>query len=121
MIPVSEAIAVVREKSAPLEVERVEIADAAGRVLAEDVLADTDLPPFDRAQMDGYAVRSADLRELPARLRVVGEAAAGRGWRGGMSEGEAVRIMTGAPLAAGADGVPQGELTRESADGATGE
>src|SRR3989440_1594463 len=118
MIPVSEAIAVVREKSAPLEVERVEIADAAGRVLAEDVLADTALPPFDRAQMDGYAVRSADLRALPARLRVVGEAAAGRGWRGVIRKGEAVRIMTGAPLPAGADGVQQVELTRESEDGA---
>ena len=119
MIPVSEAIGIVQEKSALLEVERVTLADAAGRVLAEDVLADTDLPPFDRAQMDGYAVRSADLRELPARLRVVGEAAAGRGWRGVMSKGEAVRIMTGAPLPAGADGVQQVELTRESEDGAT--
>ena len=118
MIPVSEAIGIVREKSAPLEVERVEIADAVGRILAEDVYADCDLPPFDRAQMDGYAVRSADLRELPARLRVVGEAAAGRGWRGVISKGEAVRIMTGAPLPAGADGVQQVELTREHEDGA---
>src|SRR3989440_3973147 len=118
MIPVSEAIGIVREKSALLEVERVGIADAAGRVLAEDVLADTALPPFDRAQMDGYAVRSADLRALPARLRVVGEAAAGRGWRGVIRKGEAVRIMTGAPLPAGADGVQQVELTRESEDGA---
>src|SRR5256714_15668854 len=115
MIPVSEAIAVVREKSAPLEVERVEIADAAGRVLAEDVLADTDLPPFDRAQMDGYAVRSADLRELPARLRVVGEAAAGRGWRGGMRKGEAAGILKGGPPPAGADGGPQGEWSRATA------
>src|SRR5438045_7444972 len=119
MIPVSEAIGIVREKSALLEVERVTLADALGRGLAEDVWADTDLPPFDRAQMDGYAVRSADLREVPARLRVVGEAAAGRGWRGVLKEGEALRIMTGAPLPAGADGVQQVELTRESEDGAT--
>ena len=118
MIPVSEAIGIVREKTAPLEVERVEIADAAGRVLAEDVLADTDLPPFDRAQMDGYAVRSEDFAAGGgARLRVVGEAAAGRGWRGVVRRGEAVRIMTGAPLPAGADGVQQVELTRESEDG----
>src|SRR5947199_57436 len=119
MIPVSEAIGIVREKTAPLEVERVEIADAVGRILAEDVFADCDLPPFDRAQMDGYAVRSADLRELPARLRVVGEAAAGRGWRGAIRKGEAVRIMTGAPLPAGADAVEQVELTREAEDGST--
>src|SRR5438067_74043 len=118
MIPVSEAIGIVREKTAPLEVERVEIADAMGRILAEDVYADCDLPPFDRAQMDGYAVRSEDLREVPARLRVVGEAAAGRGWRGVIGKGEAVRIMTGAPLPAGADGVQQVELTREHEDGA---
>src|SRR2546423_862439 len=113
MIPVSEAIAIVREKAGPLEVERVALAEAAGRVLAEDVFADCDLPPFDRAQMDGYAVRSEDLREVPARLRVVGEAAAGRGWRGVIRKGEAVRIMTGAPLPAGAGGGQQGEPTRE--------
>src|SRR5947209_12067812 len=113
MISVSEAIGIVREKTALLEVERVTLADALGRVLAEDVLADTDLPPFDRAQMDGYAVRSADLRALPARLRVVGEAAAGRGWRGVMSKGEAGRIMTGASVPAGADGVQQVELPRD--------
>jgi molybdopterin molybdotransferase len=88
-------------------------------VLALDVFADTDLPPFDRAQMDGYAVRSADLRETPARLRVVGEAAAGSGWRGTLQTGEAVRIMTGAPLPAGADSVQQVELTRESEGGRT--
>src|SRR5947208_5363618 len=117
MIPVSEAIGIVREKTAPLEVERVEIADAVGRVLAEDVFADTDLPPFDRAQMDGYAVRSADLREVPARLRVVGEAAAGSGWRGRLQTGEAVRIMTGAPLPVGADSVQQVEVTREEEEG----
>src|SRR5256714_10672401 len=117
MIPVSEAIAIVREKAGPLEVERVALAEAAGRVLAEDVFADCDLPPFDRAQMDGYAVRSEDLREVPARLRVVGEAAAGRGWRGVIRKGEAGRIMTGAPLPPGAGGGPQGGPTRESEDG----
>src|ERR671931_192466 len=118
MIPVAEAVRVVIEKTAPLGAERVPLADAAGRVLAEDVFADSDLPPFDRAQMDGYAVRSEDLRGVPARLRVVGEAAAGRGWRGVIQKGEAVRIMTGAPLPAGADGVQQVELTREAEDGA---
>ena len=68
--------------------------------------------------MDGYAVRSEDLREVPARLRVVGEAAAGRGWRGSLRAGEAVRIMTGAPLPAGADCVQQVEVTRELEGGA---
>jgi molybdopterin molybdotransferase len=117
MIPVSEAIRVVLGEARPLEVERVALEDAPGRVLAEEVFADTDLPPFDRAQMDGYAVRSEDLREVPARLRVVGEAAAGLGWRGRLGGGEAVRIMTGAPLPEGADSVQQVEVTRESEDG----
>jgi molybdenum cofactor synthesis domain-containing protein len=94
------------------------LGEALGRVLSSDVFADTDLPPFDRAQMDGYAVRSADLREVPARLRVVGEAAAGSGWRGTLQTGEAVRIMTGAPLPLGADSVQQVEVTREEENGA---
>ncbi|HYP53958.1 MAG TPA: gephyrin-like molybdotransferase Glp, partial [Pyrinomonadaceae bacterium] len=117
MIPVSEAVRVVLERTEVLEVERVALADAAGRVLAEDITADTDLPPFDRAQMDGYAVRSEDLREVPARLRVVGEAAAGSGWRGTLRAGEAVRIMTGAPLPDGADSVQQVEVTSEEDGG----
>jgi molybdopterin molybdotransferase len=118
MIPVPEAVRIVCEKAAQLEVVRVPLADALGHTLAEDVFADCDLPPFDRAQMDGYAVRSEDFdARVPARLRVVGEAAAGRGWRGEVQKGEAVRIMTGAPLPAGADGVQQVELTRETDEG----
>src|SRR5690349_12981649 len=117
MISVPEAIRIILEKTATLSTESVALADALGRVLAEDVAADTDLPPFDRAQMDGYAVRSEDLRETPARLHVVGEAAAGKGWRGTLKSGEAVRIMTGAPLPSGADSVQQVEVTRESEDG----
>jgi molybdenum cofactor synthesis domain-containing protein len=118
MISVSEAIGIVVEKASALGVERVPLDEAQGRVLASEVYADTDLPPFDRAQMDGYAVRSKDLRETPARLRVVGEAAAGSGWRGTLGAREAVRIMTGAPLPAGADSVQQVEVTRELEDGA---
>jgi molybdenum cofactor synthesis domain-containing protein len=118
MISIDEAIRIVQEQTPVLSVERVALAHSLGRVLAEDVRADTDLPPFDRAQMDGYAVRSADTSELPARLRLVGEAAAGRGWDGVLQPGEAVRIMTGAPLPAGADSVQQVEVTRELEAGA---
>jgi len=117
MIPVSEAVRMVLGVARPLAAERVPVEEALGRVLAEDAAADTDLPPFDRAQMDGYAVRSADLRETPARLRLLGEAAAGRGWRGTLRGGEAVRIMTGAPLPAGADSVQQVEVTGETEGG----
>ena len=119
MIPVNEAVQIVLEKTERLAPERVRLEESLGRVLAEDVFADTDLPPFDRAQMDGYAVRSADLGEVPASLKVVGEAAAGRGWPGSLGPGAAVRIMTGAPLPTGADSVQQVEVTKESEDGSS--
>lgn len=113
MISVAEALRIVKEQTLLLSVEQIALANAVGRVLAEDVTADSDLPPFDRAQMDGYAVRGADTTEVPASLRIAGEAAAGRGWSGVVGVGEAVRIMTGAPVPAGADAVQQLEVTRE--------
>ncbi|HEX8746214.1 MAG TPA: gephyrin-like molybdotransferase Glp [Pyrinomonadaceae bacterium] len=117
MLSVSEAISIVKEQTRALPPEELEMVSAMGRVLAEDVIADTDLPPFDRAQMDGYALRAADCENVPARLRVAGEAAAGRGWHETLQPGEAVRIMTGAPVPAGADSVQQVELTRELDEG----
>ena len=113
MIPVAEAIAIIKESTLPLPSECVDVARALGRILAEDVIADSDLPPFNRAQMDGYAVRSDDLANVPVRLRIAGEAAAGLGWHNQMKAGEAVRIMTGAPVPDGADSVQQVEETRE--------
>ena len=113
MIPVSEAIRIVLQHSPRLEFEAAALGEALGRILAEDIIADSDLPPFDRAQMDGYAVRAADVAAAPARLRIVGESAAGAGWHHEMKTGEAVRIMTGAPVPKGADAVQQVELTRE--------
>jgi len=116
MIPIAEAIETVLRQTERLGVESVELSNSVRRILAEDVIADADLPPFDRAQMDGYAVRAADLSNTPAGLRIVGESAAGSGWHHEMKGGEAVRIMTGAPVPAGADAVQQVELTRESDD-----
>ncbi len=117
MISVAEGINIVRQHSRTLPVERVELRHALGRVLAQDVVADSDLPPFNRAQMDGYAVRAADTRSAPVRLRIAGESAAGRGWHGQLEAGHAVRIMTGAPVPDGADSVQQVELTHELKDG----
>src|SRR5678816_4460085 len=117
MISVAEAIQIVRQQTASLATERVRIEQTLGRVLAGDVVADTDLPPFDRSQMDGYAVRAEDVSAVPARLRIVGESAAGKGWHHQLEEGQAVRIMTGAPVPAGADSVQQVELTTELKDG----
>jgi len=116
MIPVADAIQIVLDQTTTLPAESVALADALGRILAEDIVADTDLPPFDRAQMDGYALRAADVASTPARLRIVGESAAGAGWHHEMKAGEVVRIMTGAPVPAGADAVQQVELTREVDD-----
>src|SRR5690349_4988379 len=113
MIPISKAIQIVLQQTPKLASEEIALPNSTNRILAEDIIADTDLPPFDRAQMDGYAVRAADVANTPARLRIVGESAAGAGWHHEMKGGEAVRIMTGAPVPAGADSVQQVELTRE--------
>src|SRR3982751_5489127 len=117
MISVAEAIQSVRQQTTTLNTEWVELKMALERVLAQDVVADTDLPPFHRAQMDGYAVRAEDTKLAPVRLRIVGESAAGRGWHHQVEEGQAVRIMTGAPVPDGTDSVQQVELTHELKDG----
>src|SRR5687767_15909934 len=113
MISVAEAVQIVRQQTKTLGTEKVVLPNALGRVLAQDVIADSDLPPFDRSQMDGYAVRAADTESAPVSLRIVGESAAGNGWHQKMKAGEAVRIMTGAPLPPGADSVQQVEFTQD--------
>jgi len=114
MIPINQAIQIILQQTSALGNEDVPLSQSLNRILAEDIVADTDLPPFDRAQMDGYAVRAADVAAAPARLQIVGESAAGAGWHHEMKAGEAVRIMTGAPVPRGADAVQQVELTREA-------
>ncbi|MBO0910923.1 MAG: molybdopterin molybdotransferase MoeA [Acidobacteria bacterium] len=92
--------------------ERAGLLDAVGRVLAEPILADRDFPPFPRATRDGYAVRAEDLRKTPAELELVGEARAGGAPPAELVEhGQAVEIMTGAPLPQGADAVVMIEHT----------
>ena len=119
MIPVQEALKIIERETHRLEPERIDLSEAVGRVLAEKVAADTDLPPFDRSQMDGYAVVAGDTRKAPVDLKLVGESAAGRGWHQKMKRGEAVRIMTGAPLPPGADAVQKIELTTENSEAST--
>jgi molybdopterin molybdotransferase len=98
----------------PGEVETVDLLTGSGRVLAEGIVADRDFPPFARATRDGYAVRSADLAKIPARLDVIGEVKAGD-WPEPsvhpVGSGQAMAIMTGAPLPAGADAVVMVEHT----------
>jgi molybdopterin molybdotransferase len=103
LLSVAEALARVTKGLEPLEPERVPLEQARGRVLAEDVTAGLTQPPFDASAMDGYAVRAADVATLPATLRLIGEALAGRGFDGEVGQGEAVRIFTGAPVPKGTD------------------
>ncbi|MBK8302011.1 MAG: hypothetical protein IPK98_00825 [Chloracidobacterium sp.] len=112
MIPVSKAINIIKRETGVLSTERIDLADAVGRVLAENIVADCDLPPFDRSQMDGYAVVASDTKNAPVTLKIIGESAAGSGWHKTMKRGHAVRIMTGAPVPAGADAVVKIEITR---------
>jgi len=100
-----------------LEPERVPILDAQGRVLAEEITSEIDIPPFDNSAMDGYAVRSADVvsarPESPVRLTVVGSVAAGYVVGARVEPGTAIRIMTGAPLPEGSDAVVPYEDTSD--------
>jgi molybdopterin molybdotransferase len=104
----------------PLPAERVPLRQALGRVLAADVTAPISLPPWDNSSMDGYAVRATDVagarQDSPAILRVVGTIAAGGAAEHAVGPGEAVRIMTGAPLPAGADSVVRVEDTDGGTD-----
>ncbi|HZC04746.1 MAG TPA: gephyrin-like molybdotransferase Glp [Ktedonobacterales bacterium] len=120
MLTVEEARERVLAGFHPLTVEEVPLSEALGRVLAEDALAREASPPFANSAMDGYALRSADTQsanaESPVRLRLVGEVPAGSVYAGVTQPGEAIRILTGAPLPDGADAALQQELT-EVADG----
>lgn len=101
MISVAEARAALLDLVAPLQPETVHLAMAAGRVLSRPVVARRDQPPFSASAMDGYAVNAAEV-ELHAMFKVVGEAAAGHGFKGKVGAGQAVRIFTGAPIPEGA-------------------
>jgi molybdopterin molybdotransferase len=99
-----------------LEPERVSLLEAAERVLAEAVVAHRDIPPLTNAAMDGYAVRGKDVLDGTVRLRVVGQVSAGHETDVVVGPGEAVRIMTGAPVPPGADTVVRFERTRVEGD-----
>ena len=103
MISVEEALERLLAPLEALPAEQVSIADAMGRVLAEDVAARRTQPPFAASAMDGYAVRAADIETVPVNLRIIAEIPAGAGFSGMLDKGEAARIFTGAPLPEGAD------------------
>jgi molybdopterin molybdotransferase len=115
MLTVPEASARILEQIAPLAIERVPLLDALGMVLAESVRAPMTLPAWDNSAMDGYAVRGSDIdaasADHPVSLRVLETVAAGRFATQPVGDGEAIRIMTGAPLPEGADTVVRVEDT----------
>jgi len=116
MISVSEAqTQILASISSPVPPESIAVADALGRVLAEDVRSTTDVPPTDNSAVDGYAVASADIpRAGTAALDVVADLAAGALYAETLRRGQALRIMTGAPIPAGADTVYPQEAVRRS-------
>jgi molybdopterin molybdotransferase len=116
LLPVATALETILADAAPLATETIAIGEADGRVLAIDLAAGHDQPPFPASAMDGYAVRLADVSALPATLTVIGEAAAGSGYHSPLGAGEAVRIFTGAPVPDGADAIViQENTTRDGA------
>ncbi len=117
----AEAVGILQQDAPTLGSERVDLIDALGRVLADDLASLCDHPGVDNSALDGYACRAADTsaaREAtPARLRLVGEAPAGRPFEGRVEPGEAVRIFTGAAVPDGADGIVPVEASHEGEDG----
>ena len=106
LMPVADAERLIGERVMPVGgSKRVSLREAAGRVLAQDVIAPVSVPPFDNSAVDGYAVRAADLGESESRLTIVDRVAAGHPASHAIKAGEAIRIFTGAPMPAEADTV----------------
>src|SRR5512135_1210423 len=116
MLTVEDALQRVLAQATPVaEIEQVPTFEAAGRVLASPVASTINVPPMDNAQMDGYAVRVADLAQVPARLPVSQRVAAGH-VGAPLAAGTAARIFTGASVPAGADAIVMQELTEADGD-----
>jgi molybdopterin molybdotransferase len=108
---VEEAVELILAECRPLDPISAALETAAGMRLAAAVVSEVDSPPFNKSMMDGYALRSADVLRLPAELQVIGELTAGTEFHGEVGGGEALQIMTGAPMPAGADAVVRIEDT----------
>ncbi|MEW6126752.1 MAG: gephyrin-like molybdotransferase Glp [Acidobacteriota bacterium] len=115
MITVDQALEIILHRVAPLGSESVALDAVYRRTLAEEVIADMDLPPFNRARMDGYALRAEDAQTAPVTLKLIGEIAAGASFNGEIKPGEAIKIFTGAPVPAGATAVQKVEVTESDA------
>ena len=122
MVSVSDALKIMLDSVKPLQnQEEISILEARGRVLAEDIFAAENIPPFNNSAMDGYALRSEDVKQAAkgddVSLKIIGEIQAGGDFQGKkITQGTAIRIMTGAPMPDGADAVVMVEETREKDD-----
>jgi molybdopterin molybdotransferase len=116
LMPVAQALALVLRDASPLAAGAAPLAQAHGRVLADDLAALRTQPPDEVSAMDGYAVRAEDVAQVPAALKVIGEVAAGRPFAGTVGSGEAARIFTGGVLSGGADTVVIQEHTSRADD-----
>jgi molybdopterin molybdotransferase len=116
LMSVAEALARVLEHATPLAAESAALMQAHERVLAADLVALRTQPPADVSAMDGYAARAADVAKAPARLRLIGEVAAGHPFSGAVGPGEAARIFTGGVLPPGADTIVIQENTTREGD-----
>jgi molybdopterin molybdotransferase len=116
LISVAEALDQVLAQAEVLPAENAPLAEADGRVLADDLKALRTQPPADVSAMDGYAVRASDISSIPVRLKVIGEVAAGRPFNAAVGAGEAARIFTGGFVPVGADTVVIQEHTKREGD-----
>ncbi|MBA5875600.1 MAG: molybdopterin molybdenumtransferase MoeA [Nitrospira sp. CR1.2] len=119
LTPLHEALRIVLDSASPLGLEKVSILDALGRVLGEDVIAERHNPPWDNSAMDGFAVRSEDIAQdhaisKPVTLTVIEDVPAGKMPTQTVGKGQAIRIMTGAPIPKGADTVVKVEDTEHT-------
>ncbi|MGA2263417.1 MAG: gephyrin-like molybdotransferase Glp [Acidobacteriota bacterium] len=117
MISIEEAYEIVLANLPPRRVERVEFQSVLNRVLAEELCASMDIPPFNRAAVDGFALRAADVKAGPVDLELVGEVRAGSGASATIAPGQVMAITTGAPVPSGADALQMLEHARSSPDG----
>jgi len=117
MISVEEALGILLANLPERRIDQIPFQSALGRCLAENLVATSDVPPFHRSAMDGYAVKAADVESAPVDLAIAGESRAGAGMPGKLKAGEAMSIMTGAPVPEGADAVQMVELCEVSSDG----
>jgi molybdenum cofactor synthesis domain-containing protein len=119
LVPLEEAQAYVLERVATLPGVELALDDALGTVAAAEVVAAEAVPPFANSAMDGYAVRAADTAGAPVELKIMGMLAAGQSTEASVGEGEAIRIMTGAPMPSDADAVVLVERTHTTGDTVT--